>query len=93
VTAGETMNLTEWQQRVDGLRIIDPLMKRGAWHGFLNTDKLAGGPVHGGFALVRWNLPSVVVAHDDPTEAVRLAGVLEQALDDDLRKHKLAEAA
>jgi hypothetical protein len=80
MTVGETMNLTEWQQRVAGLRVTDPLLKQGKWHGHLNTDTALGAPVHGGFVLVRWELPSVCVAHDDPAEVVRLAGVLEQAL-------------
>lgn len=90
MTAGETMNLTEWQQRVDRERFIDLLLKRGKWHGYLNSDKLAGGPVHGSFALVRWELPSVCVAHDDPVEVVRLAQMLERALDDDLHEHTLS---
>lgn len=81
MTYGETMNLTEWQQRVSALRLTDPLLKRGKWHGYL-TEAVSGGPVHGFFALVRWELPSVCVAHDDPDEVVRLAGVLEQALGD-----------
>jgi hypothetical protein len=79
----QVMNLQEWQQRVDAARHTDELLKRGGWHGFLNTDKTAGAPVHGGFALVRWTLPSVCVAHDDPEEAMRLATMVEQAISDD----------
>ena len=80
MTYDESMNLQEWQRRVDGLRVTDPLLAKGGWHGYLNTDRTAGGPIHGDYALVRWQLPSVVVAHNDPDEVFRLARLLEEAI-------------
>ena len=79
VTAGQSMSLLEWQQKADRERLSDELLGRGGWRGYLNLENMAG-PVHGAFGLVRWSLPSVAVAHDDPDELFELARILEKAV-------------
>jgi hypothetical protein len=77
MSVGEAMNLQQWQERVGALRATDPLIKRGRWHGCLLAGVPDGAPIHGTYALVRWELPSISVAHEDPDEAVRLAQLIE----------------
>jgi hypothetical protein len=71
------MNLQQWQERVGALRATDPLIKRGRWHGCLLAGVPDGAPIHGTYALVRWELPSVSIAHEDPDEVVWLARMVE----------------
>jgi hypothetical protein len=80
MTVGEVLNLQQWQQRVGVLRNTDPLIKRGRWQAFLNTTRADGTPIHGTYGVVRWELPSVSIAHEDPDEVIRLARDVEEAL-------------
>ena len=86
MSVGEAMNLQQWQERIGALRATDPLIKRGRWHASLLAGTPDGAPIHGTYALVRWELPSVSVAHEDPDEAVRLARLIEEALDVDSKR-------
>lgn len=68
--------VTEWIAYVEWERGRSELLARGEWHGYLGE----GPPIRSRYVLLRWSLPQVMVAHDDPGEAIKLAVYLEHSL-------------
>jgi hypothetical protein len=72
------LTIQEWIREVDDLRRTDELLAHGAWHGYLAPGD--GGPMRGGYLLVRWARPTVAVSHDLRDVAVSTARVIETAI-------------
>lgn len=75
------MTIQDWIRHVDHLRLEDELLARGEWHGYLDSEHGGGAPMRGHYYLVRWKQPTVAVSHDDREEVVRLARVIEEAVE------------
>jgi hypothetical protein len=71
------VNVNEWINRIDRLRREDELLAAGEWHGYL-SEFGSPPPMRGRYVLARWRHPTVLVSHDDPDEAVKLARRIER---------------
>ena len=70
------MTTNEWIERINKLRDENTALAHGKWHGYGNEGEV----IRGQWILIRWKLPGVAVAHDDPDEAIRLAVRIENLL-------------
>jgi hypothetical protein len=76
-------DLPDWIRSVDRERLNDPLLARGAWHGYMQGgygEPTGVAPMRGRYVLVRWREPTVAVSHADPSTVLELARVIERAL-------------
>lgn len=71
--------MMKWVTRIEEENAMSPPMARGQWKGYL-SDRDTAGPMRGRYTLVRWNRPTIAVAHDNPDECLRLARLIEEAL-------------
>jgi hypothetical protein len=76
-----TLSVQDWIREVDELRKGDELLARGYWHGYRDAPGASSRPMRGKYYLVRWEEPTIAVSHDFRDEVVRLARVIEAALE------------